>query len=97
MNIWGVVPNPNTDAVNVKSASKSTTNINYKGPSFAQSMGEIAKSAQIQVAHGATASELEFKKEKGVLEKPFDFEDAEEDLIDDYISRIKRMMEDLKK
>ncbi|MBU0672805.1 MAG: hypothetical protein KJ732_07255 [Candidatus Margulisbacteria bacterium] len=96
MNIWGVMPN-NNEAINVKSANKSTTNINYKGPSFAQSISEVARSVNIQVAQGATASELQFTRQKEGLDKPFKFEDAEEEMLDDYIGRIKKMLGELKK
>ncbi|MFH1684201.1 MAG: hypothetical protein ABIA67_04895 [Candidatus Margulisiibacteriota bacterium] len=97
MNIWGVMPNINNEAINVKSANKSTTNINYKGPSFAQSISEIARSANIQIAQGATASELSFNRQKEETGKPFKFDEAEEEMLDDYIGRIKKMMDELRK
>ncbi len=97
MNIWGVMPNINSDAMNVRSANKSVNNVNHNGPSFAQSIGEIARSANMSVAQGATASELQFRRQKEAFDKPFDFEDVEEEILEDYISRIKNMMDDLQK
>ncbi|MBN2058433.1 MAG: hypothetical protein JW782_06540 [Candidatus Saganbacteria bacterium] len=91
------MPNQNIELLNVKPAARSAADINYNGPSFAQSLGEIARSANIQVAQGATASELQFLRQKEGFDKPFDFEDAEEEMLDNYISRIKKMVEEMKK
>ena len=97
MNIYGAMPNINSDAMNVKSANKSVNNVNHNGPSFAQSMGDIARSANITVAHGATASELQFKRQKEEFDKPFNFEDVEEEILENYMTRIKKMMDELQK
>ena len=64
MNIWGVMPNI-AETANVKSAQKSTSSQqNYKGPSFVESMHDIAKSANLEVAKGNTAAYLEFNRAK---------------------------------
>ncbi len=98
MNIWGVNPNINSEAIGVKPAAKSPSNANYVGPSFAQSISEVARSANIQVAEGATNSALQFNRRKEEpAEKPFDFENAEEEVLEQYLSRIQKMLKDLQK
>jgi hypothetical protein len=97
MNIYGINPNANIEP-NVKAAGKPAASVNYNGPSFAQNISEIARAADLQVAQGATASELRLRRQKeGVAEKPFDLEEANEELLEDYIGRIKQMLDDLKK
>ncbi|MDD5382123.1 MAG: hypothetical protein PHH60_00485 [Candidatus Margulisbacteria bacterium] len=98
MNIWGVMPNLNNDVSGVKSSSKATTNANYNGPSFAESISDIARSANMQVAGGNNSNALQFNRRKEELvEEPFDFEEAEEEILDQHLARIRKMLKDLKK
>ena len=95
MSIIGI--NPNIAEVNgVKPASKATQSLtNYTGPSFMESINSVAKAAQIHTAHGAGASALEIKKQKGVHDEPYDFKDAEQEMLDDHIARITELLKDL--
>lgn len=98
MNIWGVMPNVG-EVINVKSADKSTNNLsNYKGPSFIESMRSVAQSANLQVADGSSSAMLNFNRSKEEkLEKLFSFTETEEEILDESLSRIKKLLKDLKK
>jgi len=97
MNIWGIMPNTSAEVTQVKSANKSTTTVNQNGFSFSESLGQIARSANMQIAHGATASELQFMRKKEGFDKPFNPEDVEEEMLENYMTRIKKMMDELQK
>jgi hypothetical protein len=95
MNIYGINPNANIEA---KPAIKPAANVNYTGPSFAQSISEVARSANIQVAEGATNSALQFNRHKEELqEKPYNFKEEEEELLEEYLARVQKMLKDLQK
>lgn len=98
MNIWGVMPNF-SDAMNVKSADKSTNSpTNYKGPSFAESMRGVAQSANLQVADGNSSAMLNLNRSKEEkLEKLFSFTETEEEILDESLAKIKKLLKDLKK
>lgn len=97
MNIFGAIPNY-TEVSNVKSTNKSTTNgNNYTGPSFGESIREIAKSAKMEVVNGSAASSLQLTRQKEGFDKPFDFKKAEEELAEDYVGKLQKMMEKMKK
>jgi hypothetical protein len=97
MNIWGILPNQ-AEIAGVRSANKSTTNLNnYAGPSFSESIKELAQSANMQIANGATAGELQFARQKEGFDEPFSFKEAEEELAEEYIARIQKLLKDLNK
>jgi len=83
---------------NVKSSNKSTANLNnYTGPSFGESMREIARSANMQIANGHTASLLQFSKQKEEFDEPFSFLKAEEEIAEEYVGRIRKLLGKLNK
>jgi hypothetical protein len=97
MSIWGVMPNIN-EAVNTKAGNKTSVNLNnYNGPSFVESISDVAKAANIHVASGQTAASLAFTRQKEVYDKPFSFEEAEEEMLEDHLTRIQELFEDLSK
>ena len=81
---------------NTTKASKSTSS-NFSDVNFKSALVDIARSVNITVANGASASQLELSRQKEQQDKPFSFEDAEEDLVSDYLGRIQKMMDELKK
>jgi hypothetical protein len=96
MSIYGINPN-NSESQNIKSAVKNS-NANYSGPSFAQSISEVARSANLTVAEGATNSALQFNRRKETLiDEPYNFEQEEEEILEEYLKRIQKMMKDLQK
>jgi glutaredoxin 2 len=98
MNIYSVNPNISSEALSVKSTAKAPTDANYTGPSFAQSISEVARSANLQVAEGATNSALQFNRRKEeAADKPFDREQAEEEILEQYLTRIQKMLKELQK
>ena len=97
MNIEGINPNANIEAFNVKSAAKSTADINTNGPSFAQSISEVARQADLQVAQGATAANLQFTLKKESFDPLFSFQEAEKEFLQEQIERINKLINDLKK
>ena len=97
MNLWGIMPNYN-EVAGVKSANKSTAaQLNNSGPSFVESIGEIARSANMQIASGATAGELRFARHKEGFEKHFSYKEEEKVFLDDRVTRISELFNQLKK
>ena len=94
----GIIGAQQTFQVNNKAAkaSKSTSN-NFSEVSFKNALVDVARSANMTVASGATTSQLNLTRQKEEYDKPFNFEDAEEELIEDYMGRIQKMMDELKK
>ncbi|MFA5114231.1 MAG: hypothetical protein WC529_08055 [Candidatus Margulisiibacteriota bacterium] len=98
MTIWGIMPNI-ADSQNVKPAAKSNTgSAAHTGPSFAENLSQLAKSANIQVADGNSAALLNLnKKKEEKLEKLFSFTEAEAEMAEDCVDRIKQLLSDLNK
>ena len=99
MNVHGVLPNPG-EIANVKSANRSTTSVNhnYIGPNFGESLREIAKSAKMTIANGSTAASLQMARQKEEsLEELFSFSEAEKEQADEYMFRIQKLLNQLKK
>ena len=88
-----------SDAMSVKSTDKSTNSLsNYKGPSFAESMRGVAQSANLQVANGNSAASLNLNRQKEEsIEKLFSFTDTEEEILDESLARIKKLLKKLAK
>jgi len=99
MNIWGVLPNYSEAAGIKPGSSKAQAGQEQQGgPSFAQSFGQVARSVNMQIAHGGDAGCLQFNRKKEELpEDPFSFVEAQEEIVEDHISRIKQLLKDLKK
>lgn len=101
MSIWGIMPNMNvSEAANVKSTHKSVSNglHNYNGPSFSESMSSVARSANMQIAHGSDAAALQLSRRKEETdEKLFSFLETEEEILEDSIGRIAKLLKDLQK
>ena len=97
--IWGILPGlNNNDVAGIKSTNKTNASSNdYKGPNFAESLRDIAKAANVEVAKGYNAANLSLTRQKEMQDKPFDFEEAGEELLEDYITRIKKMLKDMGK
>ena len=98
MNIWGVMPNISNDQA-VKPANRSgSSSQTYNGPSFADSISQIAKSTNIQVADGSSAALLNLnKKKEEKLKKLFSFSEAEDEMIENCVDRINNLLKDLNK
>ena len=99
MNIWGVLPNIG-EISGAKSPNKATGNnmANYKGPSFAESMKDIARSANMQISNGSTAGSLQFnRKKEELVDEPFSFTEAEKEMAEEYVDRINKLLKELKK
>lgn len=96
MNILGIVPNSG-ELSNVKPGSKQNSGLlDYKGPSFAENMHEVARSANIQVASGNMAASLAFTRQKEDFNEPFSFVEAEEDLYRECMEKIQELMDRLR-
>lgn len=97
MNIFGVMPNIVKD-LKVQSAQRSdNSNINT-GPSFTESFMSVAQAANIQVANGNGSSALNLNRQKeDQLEKLFSFSETEEEILDESLAKIKKMLGNLKK
>ncbi len=97
MSIWGVLPNHSE--INVKSTAKSANSLhNYNGPSFSESMMDVARAAKMQIAGENGAASLAFSRNKEEeFDKPFSFLEAEEEILEDSIARIKKLFDQLKK
>jgi len=95
--IWGILPGlTNNDVSGVKSSNKTNdSSNNYKGPNFVESLRDIAKAANIEVAKGYNAANLSLTRQKEMQDEPFNFEEAGEELLEDYITRIKKMLKDM--
>ena len=94
--------NPNIGDINslnsVKPENKTAKSENYTGPSFNSSLLEVAKSARMQIASGNQSASLNLNnnKEEGVDEL-FSFVKAEEELADEYIQKLNKLLKELKK
>ncbi len=99
MSVWGVMPNINAnEAASVKSAHKSVSSTqNNSGPSFTESISNVARSANMQIAHGNDAASLHFtRKKEECFDEPFSFLEAEEEMLEDSVDRITQLLNDLK-
>lgn len=94
MDISSVLPGYNSKEVAPSSKPKVSTFADYRGPSF---METVARSAQIEITEGAGAALLQLKKDTEELyDEPFDFKAATEEMLDNYVVRIKKMLNELK-
>jgi len=60
-------------------------------------MEAVARSARLEVAEGAGVALLQMKKDTEELyDEPFDFNAATEEMLDNYVVRIKKMLHALK-
>ena len=93
MSISGVSPNIG-EMLTVRPADRSAAKSNdYQGPSFAESLKGVAQSANIQVADGSAAAALNLRRGKEEkLEKLFSFSESEEELIDESLARIEKLL-----
>lgn len=92
--LGGILPGfNNNDIAGVKSSNKINASSNdSKGPNFAESLRDIARAARVEVAKGNNAAYLSLTRQKEEFDEPFDFEEAGEELLEDYITRIKKML-----
>ena len=98
MNILSIIPNMG-EGMKIRSADKSVNNLdNYQGPSFAESFRTVAQSANLQVADGNASAMLNLNRSKEEkLEKLFSFTESEEEILDESLARIKKLLGELKK
>ena len=95
MNFLPIQPIAN-EALNVKSTQKSTTNQNnYHGPSFSESFKELGKAVNLEVSSRASAAALDMTRQKEEEIKPYNFLEEEEEMLDERIGKIEKMMQDL--
>jgi len=95
MNYLPIQPINNNEALNVKSTQKSTINQNnYNGLSFSESLMEIGKAANMQVSSRASAAALDMTRQKEEEIKPYNFLEEEEEMLDERIGKIEKMMQD---
>jgi hypothetical protein len=60
-------------------------------------MEAVARSARLEVAEGAGAALLQMNKDTEELyDEPFNFKEATEEMLDNYVVRIKKMLHALK-
>jgi hypothetical protein len=95
MNIWGITPN--TQIENKGTNRSVTTGAESSGAAFSQSMGEVVRAAQIEVAGGASSAGLDFWRCKEEKESKFSFSNAEEELMEEYLIRIRKLLKQLQK
>lgn len=98
MNINGINPNIG-EIFGLKPADKAnpTQNNSYNGASFASSLLDVAKQANIQVAGGNQAAASGLKKEKEeTVSKLFSFIEAEEEQMEESLARIHKMLKELR-
>jgi hypothetical protein len=95
MNIQGVTPNFNNEPVNQKSVQKSTTN--PAGPSFSQNFADVARQANVTIANGSTANQAQLSRQKEDFDPLFSFCDAEEELLEESMAKITKLLDELKK
>ena len=94
MDISSVLPGYNSKEIAPSSKSKVSTFADCRGPSF---METVARSAQIEITEGAGAALLQLKKDTEKMhDEPFDFKAETEEMLDDYVIRIKKMLSELK-
>jgi hypothetical protein len=98
MSVTNVSPNLG-ELLSVRPADRSgSTNSSYTGPSFAQSLGGVARAANIQVADGNGAAQLGLRRDRQEkLEKLFSFSEAEEGFIEEAVACIGTLLDLLKK
>jgi hypothetical protein len=96
----GITPNFNIgEMFGVKPTEKgsSSQNNSYTGPSFAENLSEIAKSAGIRVGSGNNAAAAGLQKQKEEkIEKLFSFGEAEEEQLDESLTRIAKLLKKLR-
>ncbi len=99
MTISGINPNIGEISIlNIKPENKAAKAENYTGQSFNASFLEVARSARMQTASGNNAASLNLNnsKEEG-LEELFSFVKAEDELAEDYLKKLNKLLNDLKK
>jgi len=100
MAISGINPNiGDISSLNsIKPENKTAKAESYSGTSFNSSFLEVAKSARMQVASGNHAASLNLNnnKEEG-LEELFSYVKAEDELAEDYLKKLNKLLKDLKK
>jgi hypothetical protein len=96
MQIWNIAPN-NVENFQAKAVSKAeTSNVNSSGISFAESIREVARSANMSVTSGSMAAGLNFKTQKEEnLSRPFSFLEAEEEIIENSLAKIHKLLQEL--
>ncbi|MEA3493219.1 MAG: hypothetical protein U9R38_02405 [Candidatus Margulisiibacteriota bacterium] len=97
MNIGSILPYNNE--INVKSTAKSVNSVqNTNGANFAESIAGVAKAAKMQIAKESNAASLAFTRNKEELHSdPFSFLEAEEEIIEESIGKIKQLFDNLNK
>ncbi|MDD4179459.1 MAG: hypothetical protein PHH14_05370 [Candidatus Margulisbacteria bacterium] len=97
MNIAGL--NNYNEIANIRPADKggSQANNNVAGNAFSQSLAEVAKAVNMQVASesGAATLNLSTKKDKEV--ELFSFTEAGEKIIDEHIAQIEKLLSDFQR
>ena len=91
--------NPNIGEIfNSRPADKplSGTN-NYSGPSFAENLKKLATGGLPEVNPENNAASLDLKRQKEEFDKLFSFTDAEEEIAQEYIAHINKLLNQLKK
>jgi len=96
MNISGINP-ANNELANIKSNNQQNSLTNNQGQNFMASLDEVRRSANLEISNGNAAGSLSFYRRKEEHVEPFSFQDLEEELIDDHIARIQKMIKDLQK
>ena len=95
MNICGPAPNL-SEVFSPKLTDKSADLSHYHGPSFAESIYQIARAAGIYVADGSSAANLSLRRDKSEkLDKLFSFTESEEEMLEDSLARIMQVLGEL--
>lgn len=76
--------------------SASSTN-NYGGASFAESLKKLADGGLAEVSAENNAAALNLKRQKEEFDKLFSFTQAEEEIAQEYVAHIKKLLNQLKK
>ena len=96
MSIWGVLSS-HIAKMDIQSTQKVATNSSsYKGPGFMRNMSDVMRAVNIEVAKESIAAALGLNREERELEEAFNFEEAEEEMAQEYLARIKELQEEFK-
>ncbi len=91
--------NPNIGQVsNNRPAEKpSSSSNNYTGPAFSENLKKLATGGLPEVNPENNAASLDLKRQKEEFDKLFSFTDAEEELAQEYIAQINKLLNQFKK
>jgi hypothetical protein len=93
----GINPNISEIFTNRPAEKTSTGTNNYNGASFVESLKELTAGQLPQVAADSNAASLNLKRQKEDFDKLFSFTQAEEEIAQEYITHINKLLNQLKK